>query len=66
MMTTLQLKIPSMACAACTNTITKAVQRVDAGANVQADLATKWVRVETQASEQAVRQAIAAAGYPVD
>ncbi|MBD2103060.1 heavy-metal-associated domain-containing protein [Leptolyngbya sp. FACHB-261] len=61
----LQLKVPSMACSACSSTITQAIQAVDPTAIVQADPKTKQVNVETQASETAIKEAIAAAGYPV-
>lgn len=63
-MSTLQFNVPSMACSACAETITKAVKSIDASAKVQADPKTKVVNVETQASDQAVKAAIAAAGYP--
>ena len=62
---TLQFQVPSMACEACAETITKAVTVLDPQAQVQADLKTKQVTIETQAQELAVRDAIAAAGYPV-
>jgi len=62
---TLQLTVPSMACSACVDTITKAVQNIDPDAVVAADTKTKLVRVETQQDETVVKGAIAAAGYPV-
>jgi copper chaperone len=62
---TLQLTVPNMSCSVCANTITKALQAVDANASVQADPTTKLVNVETQASETAIKEALAAAGYPV-
>ncbi|NJR64463.1 MAG: heavy-metal-associated domain-containing protein [Leptolyngbyaceae cyanobacterium CRU_2_3] len=62
---TLQLTIPSMACSACADTIAKAVTALDPVAKVQANPKTKQVSVETQVSEGAIKQAIAAAGYPV-
>lgn len=62
---TLQLTVPNMACSACGDTITKAVKALDADATVQADPKTKQVNIETQASENAVKQAIANAGYQV-
>ena len=62
----LQLKVPSMACSACAETITKAVMAVDATAQVQADPKTKLVQIETQATETTVKTAIVNAGYPVD
>ena len=61
---TLQLKVPKMACSACVNTITKAVKTVDPNAMVQAEPKTKIVSVETQAPETAIKEAIAAVGYP--
>ncbi len=62
----LQLKVPSMACSVCAETIAKAVNGLDPAAKVEADPATKWVTVETQVAETAIRAAIAAAGYPID
>lgn len=62
---TLQLTVPNMACSVCASTITKALQAVDANASIQADPTTKLVSVETQASETAIKEALAAAGYPV-
>ncbi|MEG3864766.1 copper chaperone [Microcoleus sp. MOSTC5] len=56
-----------MACSACGETITKAINTVNAAANVQAapKTKTKLVNIQTQASEAAVTEAITAAGYPV-
>jgi copper chaperone len=62
---TIHLTVPSMACAACADTITKAVQSVDATAQVVADPKTKKVDVETVQAEGDIRAAIAASGYPV-
>jgi copper chaperone len=62
---TIHLTVPSMACAVCADTITKAVQSVDATAQVVADPKTKKVDVETVQAEDAIRDAIAASGYPV-
>ena len=62
---TLQLMVPNMACSACSDTITKAVKALDPTATVQADPKTKRVDIETQASEGAIRDAIATAGYTI-
>lgn len=62
---TLQLTVPNMSCSVCASTITKALQAVDANASIQADPTTKLVSVETQASETVIKEALAAAGYPV-
>lgn len=61
----MELKVPSMACSACSDTITKAIKAVDPNAVVQADPKTKLVNVETEKPETAIRDAIASAGYPV-
>lgn len=61
---TLQLTVPKLACSACVNTITKAVKAVDPNALVQAQPKTKLVLIETQADHTAIKEAIAAAGYP--
>jgi len=61
----LQLTVPDMACSACSNTITKAIQALDPSAKVNADLKTKVVSVDTLASPTEIKQAIAAAGYTI-
>jgi len=62
---TLQFTVPSMACSACAETITKAVTALDPDATVAADPKTKLVKIETVQPEAAVKAAIANAGYPV-
>ena len=44
---TLQLKVPTMACSACLNTIAQAVKTLDPAAAVEADLKTKLVKIQT-------------------
>ncbi|HLP87805.1 MAG TPA: cation transporter [Nostocaceae cyanobacterium] len=61
---TIQLTVPKVACSSCVDTITKAVQQVDANAIVKADVKTKIINIETLASEAFVKQAIASVGYP--
>ena len=53
---TLNLKVPKIACAACVDTVTSAVQTIDPAAEVQADT-TKMVKVQSQQSEAAIKQA---------
>ncbi|BAZ37524.1 heavy-metal-associated domain-containing protein [Nostoc sp. LEGE 06077] len=61
---TIQLTVPKLACSACVNTINTAILKIDADATVKADTKTKTVSVETQASETAIKEAIASVGYP--
>jgi copper chaperone len=62
----LELKVPTMACSACVNTIAQSVKTLDQAATVEADIKTKLVTIQTTKSESEVRKAIASAGYPVD
>ncbi len=64
-MTQLAIKVPNMACSACAETITKAVQAIDDQASVQADPKTKDVQINSTASADEIKQAIEAAGYTV-
>ena len=61
---TIQLKVPGIACSACVNTVTKAIKTVDANATVDADTKTKIVKVQSQQSEDKIKEIIAEAGYP--
>jgi copper chaperone len=67
---TLELTISDMACSVCVDAITQAVLAIDPKAQVEADTTTKQVTItttpgNTSASEQDVKQAIAAAGYTI-
>ncbi|MEO1094104.1 MAG: heavy-metal-associated domain-containing protein [Cyanobacteria bacterium J06638_28] len=64
-MATLDFVIPDMACSACAESITKAVQSLDADASVEADTTTKKVTVTTATAADQVKQAITTAGYTV-
>ena len=60
----LELTLPAMTCGHCVKTVTATLQRLDPQAQVNADLATHRVRVETSAARDAVVKALAAEGYP--
>ncbi|MET3446456.1 cation transporter [Ralstonia sp. 1138] len=57
--------VTGMSCGHCVSAVTRAVQQVDAGANVQVDLDKQTVAVTSGASVDAVKAAIEQAGYPV-
>jgi copper chaperone len=61
----LELTVPNMACSACGDTIAQAIQTIDPQAIVQTDPKTKLVKIETQADEAAIKQAITTVGYTV-
>jgi copper chaperone len=62
----LQLKVSSIVCSGCAQTITKAVQSLDAEAKVEVDLEAKTVTIKGKPSEESLKQAIAATGHTVE
>ncbi|MEM6436247.1 MAG: heavy-metal-associated domain-containing protein [Cyanobacteria bacterium P01_D01_bin.115] len=62
----LNLKVPSIVCDGCAETVTKAIHTVDANAQVNVDVSGKTVTAETNAAESVVREAITASGHTVD
>jgi copper chaperone len=62
-MSTIDLTLPSMTCGHCVKTVTAAAQRLDPAAQVQADLATHRVTVQTTAARDVLVKALADEGY---
>jgi copper chaperone len=60
-----ELQVEGMSCSGCVRSVTKSVQTVDSSAKVEIELASKKVRVDSQASLDSVKSAIVDAGYPV-
>ncbi len=60
----IELKVNDMTCGHCVKTITQTVASIDADARVQADLATKRVRIESSHSAAELSKALDEAGYP--
>lgn len=61
-----QFRVPDMHCDGCVRSVTKAIQSVDAGAVVTADLETKLVSVQSAASGEAIAAAIEDAGFTAE
>lgn len=59
----IELTLNDMTCGHCVKAITLAAKSVDAAAAVEADLASKQVRIYTTASRERVLWALAEAGY---
>lgn len=58
-------QVPDMSCNHCVKTITDAIRTQDASAQVNTDLDTRTVSVQsTTLSDEALRAALSAAGYP--
>ena len=66
-MSSIDLTLPSMTCGHCVKTVTATAQRLDPAAQVQADLATHKVTVQTATPRDRLAKALADAGYrPAD
>lgn len=63
---TINLKVPSMVCDGCTKTIKSAILTHEPKAQVDINLDTKQVKVDTDASEASIKQIITAAGHEVE
>lgn len=63
---TVEIKVPSMVCQACANTVTKAIKSLDAEADVQINLDTKMVNINGKPSETDIKEAIASVGHTVE
>ena len=61
----LKLKVKGMTCGHCAQTVSRAVEALPAVRRAVVDLSAGEVAVEGNADENAVRQAIADAGYEV-
>ena len=63
--TPMQFDVPDMDCQSCVRAITEAVHRLDAGAQVSADLAAKRVAIGGAGTMRDYAAAIEAAGFSV-
>ena len=61
----IDFKVQGMTCGGCVRGVTNALQRVDANAVVNVDLASKTVSVSSAADVQQLKQAIEKAGFVV-
>ena len=60
------LNIPKIRCGGCVASVEKAIQSVDASAQINVDIEARRVEVTTSADRQALRTALDAAGYPAE
>jgi copper chaperone len=61
-----KLKVPSIVCEGCADTITKEIKTHEPEAEVTVDIKAKTVTVDTKASEESIKQMIAAVGHTVE
>ena len=60
----MQLLIENMTCGGCAKSVTKAIQSVDPDAKIETNPAARSVTLETTASQAAIQEVLAEAGYP--
>lgn len=63
-MTQINLTLPDMTCGGCAKAVTKAVQKLDPAAVVEADPPSHAARITSVASEADLRAALTRAGFP--
>lgn len=64
-MATLKFRVPNITCDGCAKTITDEILTHESDAKVEVDVQAKTVSVETDASEESIKQIITAVGYDV-
>jgi copper chaperone len=57
------IKVPSIACEVCAETIANAIQSQVPDAKIAVDIGTKIVTIDTEKSETSLREIIIAAGH---
>ncbi len=60
----MQFHVEEMMCGGCAKSVTKAITNLDANAKVETDPPSRTVKVETSVSPEAIRKALADAGFP--
>ena len=60
-----KIQLEGMSCGHCVSHVTEALQALDHTTDIQVELGTQSVILETEASEELIRQAIDDAGYTV-
>lgn len=60
----IEFEVKDMSCGHCVSAVTKAVKLVDPAADVQVDLASKKVSVESSMERSKFAEALTEAGYP--
>lgn len=62
----INLSVPSIVCQGCVDLITKEIKKAFPEAEVNVNLDTKTVSVDTQASETSIKEIIVNAGHTVE
>lgn len=60
----IELNVPDMSCGHCASTVTQTCKLVDPAAQVDVDLGSKKVRIDSTEDQKQFEAALAEAGYP--
>lgn len=60
----MQLHIDNMTCGGCARSVTKAIQSVDANAEIVTDPPNRRVQITSSATQEQLKAALREAGYP--
>jgi copper chaperone len=60
----MQFHIENMTCFGCARNVTRAINSIDAAAQVKADPENRTITVASSATREALEEALATAGYP--
>jgi copper chaperone len=62
----MNFRVPSIVCDGCVTTVKEAITTHEPNAKVEVNLDTKQVTVDTEASEESIKQVITAVGHSVE
>ncbi|MFN6529645.1 heavy-metal-associated domain-containing protein [Nostoc sp. ChiSLP03a] len=62
----IQLKVPDIKGEECAKKITKSILTMESDAKVDVNVDTKTVTVDTEASEESIKQMVQAAGFTIE
>lgn len=60
----IEATLKDISCGHCASVVTRTVKEIDSAAQVDVNIETKLVRIDTTANTETVMRALAAAGYP--
>lgn len=62
----IELNVPNMTCGGCARAVSNFVRQADPQAQIDVDLQTKIVHIDSAQPREALQKALADGGYPAD
>lgn len=60
----MRLRLPDMTCDGCVRGVSRAIQRLDSNARIEADPPSREISITTTASREAIEAVLREAGFP--